>query len=46
MKVEGRKDERRRETEEVREGGRGDGSYKDKLGAHTSQVEREAASQT
>ena len=40
------KDERRRETEEVREGGRGDGSYKDKLGAHTSQVEMEAASQT
>lgn len=46
LKVEGRKDERRRETEEVREGGRGDGSYKDKLGAHTSQVEMEAASQT
>ena len=40
LKVEGRKDERR-ETEEGREGGRGDGSYKGKLGAHTSQVEME-----
>ena len=44
LKVEGRKDERR-ETEEGREGGRGDGSYKGKLGAHTSQVEMEVTSQ-
>ena len=47
LKVEGRKDERRRETAKWgREGGRGDGSYKGKLGAHTSQVEMEVASQT